>query len=700
MRRIVIFTMLAIAALPGLTQQKLLDSLLTALHNHPQDDTVKLDILHELAYYYMSNDAEEGLKISDQSIALAQKINDTKRLAVSYSDKATNFSMIGEHFKAMEMYQKAIVIHSKSGNLKGVAKCFFNQGIIYFNLSDYKNATQYYARSLKIFEQLKDTQRMAVVYNSLGLASMYSSNYPDALDHYLKALNIQEKSGSKKDLANVLDNLGLLYRRLFNFNKALEYHQQALKINSEYGSKLSIANSYGNIGIIYDTLHNTAEAIKCYTQALAINESISNKKGIASNLANLGIIYKELPDYTKAYHHINKALTLFKEMGDIGNTSAMLAEIADMYASVPADTLSSLLHTSPQERYARTVTLYEQALQLAESSGTPERQMIIWSGLYDAYKAQKNYKDALNAYTQYNRFHDSIYNSVSRDEIARREIQYEFDKREAQARAEHEKKQLLAGAEIRQQKIVRNTSIGVTLMLFVLAITGSILYKHKRDADAQKKDAEFKVQVADTEMKALRAQMNPHFIFNSLNSINDYISRNDTKSANEYLVKFSKVMRMILENSDQKEIALADDLKALELYIQLEALRLKQQFSYEITVADDIDKENTLIPPLILQPFVENSIWHGLAKKQGEGKIRIIITRENDMLNCIVEDNGVGRSQNNAQANTSKKSLGMKITKARIDIINKLKKSRAAIILSDLAEGTRIEVKLPLELNY
>ena len=230
-----------------------------------------------------------------------------------------------------------------------------------------------------------------------------------------------------------------------------------------------------------------------------------------------------------------------------------------------------------------------------------------------------------------------------------------------------------------------------------------IFYKIRKEALEKKKDAEFTAQVADTEMKALRAQMNPHFIFNSLNSINDYIDKNDTAKATLYTTRFAKLMRIILENSEQKEISLGEDLKALELYMQLERMRLQNKFTYEIKVDENIDRDNTLIPPLILQPFVENSIWHGLSKKQGEGKILIHIEKEGDMINCIVEDNGIGIPDSLTAAEPdilNKKSFGMKITRARIDIINKLKKSNAAITMSGHEGGTKIEVKLPQALAF
>jgi len=197
-------------------------------------------------------------------------------------------------------------------------------------------------------------------------------------------------------------------------------------------------------------------------------------------------------------------------------------------------------------------------------------------------------------------------------------------------------------------------------------------------------------------------------------------------------------MRMILEYSEQKEISLADDLKALELYIQLEALRLRNKFSYEIRIGEGIDCENTLVPPLMLQPFVENSIWHGLARKEGEGKLSIHVCLQDEMIKYAVEDNGIGRERSagvaaaaavgaggvaaavgaggTAAPGAGKKSMGIKITGERIALINQSRNAdgnagrgagegagenaSASMRLSDLAEGTRVEVWLPLALNF
>ncbi len=305
-------------------------------------------------------------------------------------------------------------------------------------------------------------------------------------------------------------------------------------------------------------------------------------------------------------------------------------------------------------------------------------------------------KKALAYYEQYQPMHDSLLNDETKQSLTRLEMQYGFNKTQDSVKAANNKQQALATVQIQQQSITKNATIAGAGFLFLAGISGFVFYKRNRDI-------RFKQQITDTEMKALRAQMNPHFIFNSLNSIGDFMMKNDMQKADEYLTKFAKLMRLILENSEQKEVSLTDDLKALELYMQLETLRMKNKFTYEIQVADDIDKDNTLIPPLILQPFVENSIWHGLTKKNSEGKIIIKIQSEGNMLICTVEDNGIGRGYTKAKEeveSTEKKSLGLKITHTRIDIINRLKNTNAAITLFDLSEGTKAEVRLPLELSF
>ena len=180
---------------------------------------------------------------------------------------------------------------------------------------------------------------------------------------------------------------------------------------------------------------------------------------------------------------------------------------------------------------------------------------------------------------------------------------------------------------------------------------------------------------------------------------------NDSGTASKYLTKFGKLMRLVLENSREQEIPMEDDLAALELYMQLESLRFENGFKYSIEIDPHIDKENALIPPLMLQPFVENAIVHGISDKE-DGLIKINIRPENNnMIKCIVEDNGCGRVMQPAvEIDKKRKSLGIRITQERLNIINQLKKAKAAVNIFDLKDaenkprGSRIELLLPLQL--
>ena len=193
-------------------------------------------------------------------------------------------------------------------------------------------------------------------------------------------------------------------------------------------------------------------------------------------------------------------------------------------------------------------------------------------------------------------------------------------------------------------------------------------------------------------MQALRAQMNPHFMFNSLNSINNFILKNDPENASGYLTKFSRLMRLILDNSRSEWVLLENELKALELYIELESVRFDRSFDYAIEVTKDISLETVLIPPLIIQPYVENAIWHGLLhRKIPGGRLDIRLWRKEDKLYIEIEDNGVGRDEAKrlkSKTATIQKSHGMKITAERIDIVNKVYNVNTGVTITDLKNDT------------
>jgi len=244
------------------------------------------------------------------------------------------------------------------------------------------------------------------------------------------------------------------------------------------------------------------------------------------------------------------------------------------------------------------------------------------------------------------------------------------------------------------------------MMKTIASICGTKIMNAQQELEIEQKESrlkELQLQMSHTRQQALRAQMNPHFIFNCLNSINGFILKNDASTASAYLITFSKLIRLILENSNERTISLSNELDALKLYIEMELLRFDKKFKYTVSIADDIIPDLILVPPLILQPFIENSIWHGLLHKEESGHISLNISKENTKLKCIIEDDGVGREMSAALKTGSiihKRSLGMKLTNERLALMNEEKNRTSLLQITDITDsnskvtGTRVTITL------
>jgi ligand-binding sensor domain-containing protein len=218
----------------------------------------------------------------------------------------------------------------------------------------------------------------------------------------------------------------------------------------------------------------------------------------------------------------------------------------------------------------------------------------------------------------------------------------------------------------------------------------------------QEKELQLNWKLASAEMNALRSQMSPHFIFNALNAVNRFIWAEQPKEASNYLIKFSRLTRRVLENSREQWISLSEDVKTLRAYLELESVNIEHGLDFSITVADDVDADAVQVPPMLLQPFVENALKHGLRGKQAKGSIVIHVAIEGHELKCTIEDDGVGRSDTLAHVREGHTSLGTKITAERIEVINALKKTNARFSYVDKKDsaghglGTIVILYLPL----
>jgi LytS/YehU family sensor histidine kinase len=248
--------------------------------------------------------------------------------------------------------------------------------------------------------------------------------------------------------------------------------------------------------------------------------------------------------------------------------------------------------------------------------------------------------------------------------------------------------------------------IGSLLVLVLIVVAFRFRLAQVRKQEAIK--TELNKIVAETKLEALRAQMNPHFIFNSLNSINRYIVKSDRVTASNYLTKFGKLIRLILEGSANVNTSLEQELELLKLYLEMESLRFNGNFSYSVICDDSINAASTYIPAMVIQPYIENAIWHGLMHKEEEVKqLALTVSKKDDVLVVTIEDNGIGRAraaEMKSRNALKQKSYGMKVTGDRISITNRMYGSNAMVEIEDLQDrehkptGTKVTLQIPVVL--
>ncbi|MBX2923114.1 MAG: tetratricopeptide repeat protein [Chitinophagaceae bacterium] len=539
-------------------------------------------------------------------------------------------------------------------------------------------AMQYAEEALAISEKIKWQKGIALSLKIKGGVYLVQSDYMKALDMYQRALKT-DNGNSKKFETGILNNIGNIHVNMRNLDKALEYYRKAFSVATALQDKHELSMAAGNLGTVFQRLMQYDSALVYYRTSLVLTGETGNDRLKSNALCFLGSLYHETKKFDSSIFYSLRSVQLADKTGNIYVKAAALHNLSNAFLA---------------EGKLDSAEYYDkQSLLLAENIGNLQSQYESWNSLREVYEKKGDYKKAYEAYNKYLTIRDSVYNDEKRQELTRKEVQFE-----------NERKELEMAAVIKQQQIIRNAALTLAAVILVGSFASFIFYKRRKDAELRQKEAELKAEVTDTQMKALRAQMNPHFIFNSLNSIRHYNAQDNTMLADEYLVRFSLLMRQVFENAEHKKVSIEDDLNALELYMQMETARLNDKFNYQVQVDNTIDRENTMIPPLLLQPFVENSIWHGISPKSGNGTIKISISRQSEMICCVVEDDGVGIKKDivEKKEKEEKKSRpsGIGITRTRIDLMNRAQKVKASLYIYPLNEGTRVEINLPLEFNF
>jgi len=399
-------------------------------------------------------------------------------------------------------------------------------------------------------------------------------------------------------------------------------------------------------------------------------------------------VYAADSNYKQAMNYYNSVLKQSEKMGNEAEVAKYIYNIGQVYLD--------------QKKYKDAEKYITKSVKLADSISYKNVENEGNKRLSELYAKTGQWQKAYESYKKYTSSKDSLINEEKSKQIGKLEAKYEYDKQLTIQQADADKNNALAYAASKKQKLIILLIASVAISIALIAL---LIFRLWRTTRKEKLNVE-KEKIA-MELKALRAQMNPHFIFNAINSIQHFILNNNSEAAHRHLSKFSQLIRKVLENSRFESIPLAEEIRMLELYLELELLRFSSKFNYRISVDSAINTENVLISPLIIQPFVENAIWHGLMHlKDRQGELLIGFEKINGSLKCTINDNGIGRKRSmELKKGVSHESMGLSIARERLQIVNMLNKAKTSIKLIDKTNtdgspsGTIVELFMPVILN-
>lgn len=672
------------------------DSLLLLLKTDLQDTSRTVHLNALCREYTNTGNYEEALKQGNAALELAKKLDYKKEIASASSNIGAIYYYTGSYDQALENFLASLKVRQLAGDQKGIANSYNNIGLTYQDQGNYGKALETFLLSLHIRREAGDKAGQAISFNNLGRLYSTLGNYQKALENHLAALKIRAELGDRSGLAASYNNIGVIYLNLGKDSMALQEHLAALNIWIETGNRSGVADVYNNIGSIYLHGNDLDKALENFIASRKIKQEIGDKPGMATSYINIGEIYRKKHATGLALHNYTTALQLLDSIGDP-------YRIAGCYNSI------AMVHAD-RSNFSQALAWLNKSLDLQKNIRSKQMYMDTYEALAEVSGKAGDTKRAFSYQLLFSKYKDSIFNEQSMRQMAQLQAEYESTKQQQQIDLLEKEKKIRSleltrqEDEIRQQKFIRNAAMLSLLLLFLL---GWILYQRKK----LKEKAEQERNYAELEMKALRSRMNPHFIFNSLASIQQFIYSQKPDEANDYLSRFSRLIRMIFDHSQEKNIPLADDIEGLKLYMELEQLRLDHKFDFVLRIEPGLDPAEIKIPPLIIQPFVENAIWHGISALEKKGTVEISIAMEpsgkSDVLQCIVKDNGVGRhpeKEKRATGIPEHRSKGMSITRERLKIFNAMNGSEKSLEIIDLytqnhkPAGTEVHIFIPVSI--
>jgi tetratricopeptide (TPR) repeat protein len=590
--------------------------------------------------------------------------------------------------------------------------------------------------SLNSFGKTNNKYGITLAYYTLGFSVFAQSRFDEALHYFGLAREIAHETGNHMEEVFMLSMSSKAYQERGDYGKAFDILRQSMQLAETVKDPRIMRIEYLTLAELFVQIEDYASAEKYFRQALegtqpeqtdawdiALYAELMTRQHkydsalyyyksldsarlppamLRTFLVSKGEYYLFREEYVLAVPYFLKSLAYQRQMNDRNQIMRCLVDAAKAYAGL-GDNASAFRYVGEGVALARL---------------TDARQYIRDGCrlLYQLYDKEGRTDSAYSYYRAYITMKDSVMN----DQLKGRFASYGF---EQQIKLLNQDKEL-EDACLREEMMTKNLLLlGILVLLLMTGIYVWIIRLKRRNEEHRRKRAEDELEIQrlegeraksalqqrakELEVQALRSQMNPHFIFNCLNAINRFILGHETEAASDYLTKFSRLMRMIMNHSRHSYITLSEEIEVLQLYLDMERLRFKDAFDYSIIVDDEIDSDEIRIPPLLVQPFVENAVWHGLMHKDERGSLTIDFRLSDDQLTCVIRDNGIGRREAGKLRSKSAekhKSMGLQITAERMALLTGADESRPYFLIEDLYDeqdepaGTR--VTLIVRVNY
>jgi tetratricopeptide (TPR) repeat protein len=587
---------------------------------------------------------------------------------------------------ALDKVEEALGISLAQGNTDDEIRCYILLGEINESIQEWKLALEYFTSAYeklepsgKIKKRLNADQGSAM--RGMASANLHLGNYETALHQFQQALSM---AASSIEQAERRIDISETYYQMQDYQNAIAALDE-INISKDGNNTLEskIQNQKAKIYAQTNQVQKAVDAYQSSQNSMRGNNTSRQKNEEQS----LKIAKEEVADVLHEQQ-------LYDDEINFRNSSLEFNLESNKLKDVTEDKIGLGKALAAKGDNEAAIREFEDAIRLADTLNTPKEKAQAFLALANIYEGDDRPRQALSAYKKYSE-------AVTQHES---QIQHQLAERAELLKKQRDIEELTKDVAIgkNEETIVQKTVFNQRLIIYgliaiivIVLITSYFIYKN---ALASKTANQLLA------LKSLRSQMNPHFIFNALNSVNHFIAQNDERTANKFLSEFSRLMRLVLENSQEDFIPLTKEQEIISLYIKLEHYRFRDKFDYEINIEEDINLEAVEIPPMLVQPYIENAVWHGLRYKESKGHLSLSIGKNHQGLKIEITDDGIGRKRSTSLKTENQKkqhSTGLKNIQERLNIINKVYKVHYVIEVSDLSQndpqhaGTRVIIHLP-----